>query len=92
MRSLKDTQCGFKLLTRQAARRCFRSLHVTRWAFDVELLYIAEQLGVGLVEVAVRWTEIDGSKLIPFWSWLQMGSDLVLIWLRYFVGAWKLVP
>lgn len=31
VRGIKDTQCGFKLLTRQAARVCFESMHVERW-------------------------------------------------------------
>lgn len=31
VRGIKDTQCGFKLLTREAARICFDSLHVERW-------------------------------------------------------------
>lgn len=31
VRGLKDTQCGFKLLTRKAAYICFESLHVERW-------------------------------------------------------------
>lgn len=91
VRSLRDTQCGFKLLTRQAAKICFASMHVERWAFDVELLYIAERLKFSLSEVAVNWTEIEGSKIVPVWSWLQMGKDLFLIWLRYRIGAWKLV-
>ncbi|XP_063231911.1 dolichyl-phosphate beta-glucosyltransferase [Bacillus rossius redtenbacheri] len=92
VRSVRDTQCGFKLLTRRAARVCFSSLHVERWAFDVELLYIAERLGIPVAEVAVTWTEIEGSKVVPVWSWLQMGRDLVLIWLRYRLGAWRLKP
>lgn len=33
-----------------------------------------------------------GSKLVPFWSWLQMGRDLIFIRLRYLTGAWKLEP
>ncbi|CAG9762348.1 unnamed protein product [Ceutorhynchus assimilis] len=90
VRGIKDTQCGFKLLTRKAARLCFDSMHVERWAFDVELLYIAQKLKIPISEVAVRWTEIDGSKVTPVWSWLQMGMDLVLIWLRYTIGAWKI--
>ncbi|GAB6022815.1 dolichyl-phosphate beta-glucosyltransferase [Chamberlinius hualienensis] len=91
VRSIRDTQCGFKLLTREAARVCFSNLHINRWAFDVELLYIAEHLKMKLKEVAVVWTEIEGSKIIPFWSWLQMGKDLMLLWLRYQIGAWKIV-
>jgi len=90
-RSIKDTQCGFKLLTRPTARLCFPSLHIERWAFDVELIYIAEHLRIPTGEVAVRWTEIEGSKIVPVWSWLQMGRDLFLIWLRYSTGAWKLI-
>nr|CAD7257078.1 unnamed protein product [Timema shepardi] len=90
VQGLRDTQCGFKLLTRQAALICFSSMHVER-AFDVEMLYIAQQFEIPIEEVAVNWTEIEGSKVVPIWSWLQMGGDLFLIWLRYRIGAWKLL-
>ncbi|KAM8835339.1 dolichyl-phosphate beta-glucosyltransferase [Synchiropus picturatus] len=90
VRGIRDTQCGFKLFTREAALKTFSCLHVERWAFDVELLYIAQCFKIPIAEVAVNWTEIEGSKLVPFWSWLQMGRDLVFIRLRYVTGAWKL--
>ncbi|KAM6383664.1 dolichyl-phosphate beta-glucosyltransferase isoform 3-T5 [Alca torda] len=90
VKEIRDTQCGFKLLTREAALRTFSALHIERWAFDVELLYIAQRLGIPIAEVAVNWTEIEGSKLVPFWSWLQMGRDLLFIRLRYMTGAWQL--
>ncbi|XP_028839145.1 dolichyl-phosphate beta-glucosyltransferase [Denticeps clupeoides] len=92
VKGIKDTQCGFKLFTREAALKTFSSLHVERWAFDVELLYIAQCFHIPIAEVAVNWTEIEGSKLVPFWSWLQMGRDLVFIRLRYMTGAWRLEP
>ncbi|XP_031229697.1 dolichyl-phosphate beta-glucosyltransferase [Mastomys coucha] len=90
VKGIRDTQCGFKLLTREAAARTFSSLHIERWAFDVELLYIAQYLQIPIAEVAVNWTEIEGSKLVPFWSWLQMGKDLLFIRLQYLTGAWRL--
>ncbi|XP_019385602.1 PREDICTED: dolichyl-phosphate beta-glucosyltransferase [Crocodylus porosus] len=90
VKDIRDTQCGFKLLTREAASRTFSVLHIDRWAFDVELLYIAQRLKIPIAEVAVNWTEIEGSKLVPFWSWLQMGRDLLFIRLRYLTGAWQL--
>ncbi|XP_039601746.1 dolichyl-phosphate beta-glucosyltransferase [Polypterus senegalus] len=90
VRGIRDTQCGFKMFTREAALRTFSILHVERWAFDVELLYIAQCLNIPITEVAVNWTEIEGSKLVPFWSWLQMGRDLIFIRLRYLTGAWTL--
>ncbi|KYN38376.1 Dolichyl-phosphate beta-glucosyltransferase [Trachymyrmex septentrionalis] len=90
VRGIRDTQCGFKLLTRKSAKTIFEALHVERWAFDVEMLYIAQTLNIPVTEIAVNWTEIEGSKIIPFWSWLQMGRDLFFIWLRYRIGAWKI--
>ena len=67
-------------------------MHVERWAFDVELLYIAQRLKIPIGEVAVNWQEMEGSKLVPFWSWLEMGRDLMLISLRHMTGAWKIIP
>ncbi|XP_004399962.1 PREDICTED: dolichyl-phosphate beta-glucosyltransferase isoform X2 [Odobenus rosmarus divergens] len=90
VKGIRDTQCGFKLFTREAASRTFSSLHIERWAFDVELLYIAQFFKIPIAEIAVNWTEIEGSKLVPFWSWLQMGKDLLFIRLRYLTGAWRL--
>ena len=31
VRTIRDTQCGFKLLTRSAARKIFEIMHVERW-------------------------------------------------------------
>lgn len=90
VRKIRDTQCGFKLFTRSAARHLFRLMHVERWAFDVELLYLAQYWRMPIVEISVKWTEIDGSKVTPIWSWLEMGCDLFLIWFRYTIGAWSL--
>ncbi|XP_045725283.1 dolichyl-phosphate beta-glucosyltransferase isoform X2 [Mirounga angustirostris] len=90
VKGIRDTQCGFKLFTREAASQTFSSLHIERWAFDVELLYIAQFFKIPIAEIAVNWTEIEGSKLVPFWSWLQMGKDLLFIRLRYLTGAWRL--
>eukprot|EP00658_Telonema_sp_P-2_P084026 TRINITY_DN9226_c0_g2_i1.p1 TRINITY_DN9226_c0_g2~~TRINITY_DN9226_c0_g2_i1.p1 ORF type:complete len:304 (-),score=47.66 TRINITY_DN9226_c0_g2_i1:11-922(-) len=34
---IRDTQCGYKLFTRNSAKQVFSHLHVRRWAFDVEV-------------------------------------------------------
>uniref|UniRef100_A0A8V0XKY7 Dolichyl-phosphate beta-glucosyltransferase n=1 Tax=Gallus gallus TaxID=9031 RepID=A0A8V0XKY7_CHICK len=64
VKKIRDTQCGFKLLTREAALRTFSTLHVERWAFDVELLYIAQHLRIPIAEVAVNWTEIEAKSVM----------------------------
>ena len=46
---IRDTQCGFKLFTRPSARKLFDVLHIERWAFDVELVYLASRMGMPMV-------------------------------------------
>lgn len=89
VRGIRDTQCGFKLFTRSAAQSLFGLMHVERWAFDVELLYLARALNIRVHEVNVNWIDVNGSKITPIWSWLEMGRDLFLIWFRYAIGAWR---
>lgn len=48
---VQDTQCGFKLFTRSAAKTLFGNLHLYRWAFDTELIYLAEYLHIPILEV-----------------------------------------
>jgi len=86
---IRDTQCGFKMFSRKAAHMLFSNMHIERWAFDVELLYLAHVHGIPVVEEAVNWREIEGSKLSPFASSVQMAIDLARIRLRYLFGVWK---
>jgi dolichyl-phosphate beta-glucosyltransferase len=74
------------LFGRQIAKLLFTHIHVEKWAFDVELLLIAERLNCNISEIAVNWTEIEGSKVVPFWSWLQMGKDVAIISFKYAFG------
>ena len=87
--TIQDTQCGFKLFTRAAARSLFGALHIERWAFDVELVYLAGLLGVPTVEVPVPWHEVGGSKLDPTSASIEMLRDIIVIRLAYLAGFWK---
>ena len=41
-----DTQCGFKLFTHEASKMLFSTIHVERFAFDVELFFLSNHFGV----------------------------------------------
>jgi len=75
----QDTQCGFKLFQRQAAREIFRRQRIERFGFDVEALYIARKLGFNSVEVPVRWSHSEGTKVRMLRDSLNMFLDLVRI-------------
>jgi len=88
VRTVNDTQCGYKLFSRRAAVKILPNLHIQRWAFDVELLFIAEAFKMKVSETAIKWEEIDGTKMTPVLSWIQMARDLAMIWFRYLIGYW----
>ena len=62
----KDTQCGFKLFESGAAREVFSRQQLDGFGFDVEVLFIARQLGYKAVEVPVRWDNVEGTKVSLF--------------------------
>ncbi len=52
---LKDTQCGFKLFTAQAAQDVFGAALLDGFSFDVEALFLARKRGYRIAEVPVTW-------------------------------------
>jgi dolichyl-phosphate beta-glucosyltransferase len=79
---LTDTQCGFKLLPAEAARRVASRVRSRSWVFDVELLVRLDRAGVDLIEVPCAWTEIEGSKVRPLPDALLSLVDLLAMRLR----------
>ena len=43
LNGFKDTQCGFKLFSGEAARTLFKNARVDRFAYDVEILALAKK-------------------------------------------------
>lgn len=60
-----DTQCGFKCFSRRAAEDIFPRLTLDSWAFDVEVLLLAERLGYSAREVFVPCREHPTSYVNP---------------------------
>ncbi|XP_048608558.1 dolichyl-phosphate beta-glucosyltransferase [Brassica napus] len=86
---IRDTQCGFKMFTRAAARRLFTNVHLKRWCFDVELVFLCKRFNIPMLEISVNWSEIPGSKVsllsIPNMLW-----ELALMSAGYRTGMWKI--
>ncbi len=78
-----DTQCGFKLFRRDAARAIFSRLEVEGFAFDVEVLYLADLLGYTVCEVPVSWQDQDHSTMRLFSDPPRMFLDILKIRLRH---------
>ena len=61
--SFHDAQCGFKVITAQAAHALLPQVKDDEWFFDTELLVRAQQAGMTMLELPVRWVEDAGSTV-----------------------------
>jgi glycosyltransferase involved in cell wall biosynthesis len=52
-----DAQCGFKAITRKAARELLPLVENNGWFLDTELLVLADTLGYRILDLPVRWLE-----------------------------------
>jgi len=72
---VKDTQCGFKLFERQAAKEIFSRQTFERFSFDIELLAIARHLGYKILEVGITWYDDPHSTVNPIKDGMRMIKD-----------------
>lgn len=91
--TIKDTQCGFKVFERDAARNIFKRLKLYKEhrrtsgprvtaGFDVEVLYVAQYLGYKIKEVPVEWHYVDTRRVSPLVDSIDALIDIVRIRLK----------
>ncbi len=74
-----DTQCGFKAFSAKAAEDIFPLQSLQRWAFDAEILTIANELGYKIIEVPVDWYDATASRFRARQAVAQLLHDLKVI-------------
>jgi dolichyl-phosphate beta-glucosyltransferase len=95
-----DTQCGFKLYTKDVAHDIFSRLIVYKdtdkvikkpflGAFDVELIFIALKRGYKVKAVPVTWTYVKTTRLNFLGTSYKMARDVIKIRLNGLKGAYK---
>ena len=82
VRGIHDTQCGFKLFEREVARDLFSRSKLDGFSFDLEVLMVAQDLGYPILEVPIRWSHQEGSKVVLWRDAPKSLFDLVRLRLR----------
>ena len=76
---IQDTQCGFKMFTRDAAQTVFPLQRLDGYSFDVEVLYIARLHNLHLVEAPIHWYHQTDSRVRPLQDTINMVRELLKI-------------
>ena len=77
-----DTQCGLKAFSRRAAQEIFSRLTLDGFAFDAEVVFLAERLGLVCQRIPVNLVREYGSTLSLRRHTLPMLRDIVALWWR----------
>lgn len=80
--SIRDAQCGLKLITRETAQRVIALTRSHGWFFDTEVLLLAESAGLVVQEIPIRWEESDASRVNILRTAIEEGVGLFALKLR----------
>ncbi|OGH03144.1 MAG: hypothetical protein A2798_01810 [Candidatus Levybacteria bacterium RIFCSPHIGHO2_01_FULL_37_17] len=101
LNEISDTQCGFKLFTRDAADLLFNKISdihhgfhkisgsAVTAGFDVELLYLAKIEGLKVKEVPVDWLYVETRRVSPVSDSVNGFLDFVRIGINRFRGKYR---
>lgn len=86
---ITDTQCGAKVMTRQAVEKVHSNLRIADMAFDINLLFSLKHAGCRVLEVPTEWTDKIGSKVTLFRTSLTMFLSALRIRLIYWPRLYR---
>lgn len=79
----RDTQCGAKVMRRDALQRIVPLMSSRDLLFDVDLLLVASELGFRIVEVPTVWVDRDGSRIDGVRDARRMAASALRLWLHH---------
>lgn len=85
----RDTQCGFKLMDRSRVLPLFEKMVVDRFAFDIELLYLAVRYGLSVREIPVIWRNEPNSRVSMLTDPVNMLWDVARVRWRFRTGGYN---
>ena len=85
VRGCSDTQCGLKGFTIEALKEILPHTRLISYAFDVELIFVACQMGMTVAEYPVTWTDRRGhqSHKRLLWTLITCLRDVADVRRRY---------
>jgi dolichyl-phosphate beta-glucosyltransferase len=80
--SLRDFNCGFKLMRGDVARSLLAQCHSDRWVWDVEVIALALRQGLEVTAIPVTWRQGDRTSVDPFRASLTSFIELAKLWIH----------
>jgi dolichyl-phosphate beta-glucosyltransferase len=89
IKGICDTQCPFKLMPGDLAKIIFEKMIIDGYAFDLELLFLAQRNGYSIKEVSVNYESQSGSKFRIFRDLYKALRDFMRIHYNHLSGKYR---
>ena len=86
---IQDATCGFKAYRRAVARRLFSQMRTRRWAFDAEILFLAQKYDYSVAQIPVIWANNRATKVRVVRDGLEAFTDLLKIRVYDLLGVYN---
>ena len=86
--NVKDTQSGFKLFRYECAKTVIPKILVKKFAFDLELLVIANKYGFKIVEAPIEIKQLFNGSSVGLKAIKNMFQDTLAIAYRLYILKW----
>jgi dolichyl-phosphate beta-glucosyltransferase len=86
---IEDSQCGFKMFTASAVNTIFPLVTIDGWAFDVEVLTIAREHKLRIVEIPIEWHYREESHVSMMWDGWRMLREIAKVRTRRLRGQYR---
>ncbi|MFT5464709.1 MAG: dolichyl-phosphate beta-glucosyltransferase [Planctomycetota bacterium] len=86
---ITDFTCGFKAFTQDAAREVFSRSTLSGWAFDAELVAIAQEQGLRITQLPVSWAHEDDTKVALGSAVVRSLKEILMISFRRSRGDYR---
>lgn len=80
---VQDTQCGFKIFKKKAAKDLFANLKTNGFMFDIEIILRAKKVRYKLTQFPVEWSNDADTKFDPFSGSIKILKELYKIKFLY---------
>ena len=82
---ISDSQSGFKCFSGEQVFELFTKQTISGFAFDVEILFLAQRAGIKIREIHIDWYYMPNSKVRPILDSIHMTWDLArILWIHKF--------
>ena len=84
----RDTQCGLKAFSRRAVETVLDASVMDRFSFDIEVLFLADRLGMEVRQMPVEVVNSDVSSVRVFSDGWELALDMFRIRVRALLGRY----